>query len=84
MDTDFVKNLRETHCKGCRSNVDIKGVACSCCQVIDCWLRKTYLPQGEWSKACHADMIANMTNDIARDIDNKIIESIIGDYGNKA
>lgn len=78
-ESDFVKNLRETHCKDCRDKNSPRK--CSACAVLDCWLRKTYLPAGEWAQACRADIVNEQMEDISKAIDKEIIEYIDKKYG---
>ena len=77
MDIKFVKEIREKHCKGCRSN-SICGNKhlCNNKTVIDCWLRQTYLPEGVYAEACEADVISSMSDHIEKDINKKIIDII--------
>jgi hypothetical protein len=52
--------------------------------VLDCWLRKTYLPAGEWAQACRADIANEQKEDMSKAIDKEIIEYIDKKYGKKA
>lgn len=75
-ETTFVKNIRKNHCKGCRNEF----MPCGACAVLDCWLRKTYLPEGEWKKASECDIIAKHVKDIANDIDKRILEEVMKEF----
>lgn len=77
MDIDFVKGIRQTHCIGCRSNTSIcNDYICDNRAVIDCWLRKTYLPAGVYSEAAEADLISMQTKTITDEINQRIINKI--------
>ena len=80
-ESDFVKNLRKTHCKGCRDKNSPRK--CSACAVLDCWLRKTYLPAGEWAQACRADILNKQVDNISEAINDEIMEFINKKYGNE-
>lgn len=71
-ETDFVKNIRKSHCKGCLNEF----MPCSACAVLDCWLRKTYLPEGEWEKASQYDIHTKHLKDITDDINKRILEEL--------
>ena len=49
---------------------------CGACAVLDCWLRQTYLPEGEWKKASEYDIHAKHLKEITDSIDKRIIEEI--------
>ena len=72
-ESDFVKNIRNTHCKGC---INEHGF-CNACDVLDCWLRHTYLPEGEWKRACIDDITWKNVCEISNTIDNEILKRII-------
>ena len=72
-ETEFVKNIRKSHCKGCRNEL----MPCGACAVLDCLLRKTYLPEGEWKKASEYDIHTKHLKEITDDINNRIIEEIL-------
>jgi hypothetical protein len=72
-ETEFVKNIRNTHCKGCM-NEYFPG--CGACDVLNCWLHKTYLPEGEWRKAVECDTIAQQAKDIGKAIDKEILKGL--------
>lgn len=77
MDIDFVKDIRRTHCIGCRDNTAIcNNYICDNRAVIDCWLRKTYLPSGVYSEAAEADMVSSMTDNLTKEINQMIINDI--------
>ena len=72
-ESDFVKNIRKNHCKGCMN----ENGYCTACTVLDCWLRKTYLPDGEWVKACETDLCQKMSNEISNTINQQILNEIV-------
>lgn len=72
-ESDFVKNIRKTHCKGC---MDEHFPGCGCQQVLDCWLRATYLPKGEWSRACMCDMMTANVKELTEHINNEILKDL--------
>lgn len=80
-ESDFVKNLRETHCKDCRDKNSPRK--CRACEVLDCWLRETYLPAGEWAQACRADILNEQMDNISETINCKIKEFMFEKYGKK-
>lgn len=53
---------------------------CCACAVLDCWLRNTYLPEGEWEKASEYDIHAKHVKDIADDIDKRILEEVLKEF----
>ena len=55
---------------------------CNACAVLDCWLRKTYLPEGEWRKESEYDLHTKLMKDITDDIDKRIIEELKHKYNN--
>lgn len=71
-ESDFVKDKRKNHCKGCRNE---RGY-CSACAVLNCWLRKTYLPKGEWERASMDDTVWKNVNKITNEIDKKIMKEL--------
>lgn len=78
MDIDFVKDIRQRHCVGCRDNTTIcNNYICDNRAVIDCWLRKTYLPSGIYSEATKADLVSSMTKNITEEINQTIINDIL-------
>lgn len=78
-ESDFVKNLRETHCKGCRDENSPRK--CGACAVLDCWLRRTYLPAGEWAQACRADILNEQVDNISEAINKEISKELLEKYG---
>jgi len=72
-ESDFVKDIRSTHCKGCLN----EGGFCNACSVLDCWLRHTYLPAGEWSRAMRNDIEWKLTCEIADDINKNILDKLL-------
>lgn len=74
-ETEYVKNIRNTHCKGCMN----ENGFCSACEVLDCWLRKTYLPKGEWKKAVTGDVEWKLQCEISETVDKKILQDIVRD-----
>ena len=80
-ETDFVKNLRRTHCKGCRNEGDEFQRYCNGQAVIHCYLVKQYIPNDEWRKTVENDITNEQTNEIARAIDNEIIKEILKQDG---
>ena len=55
-ETDFVKNLRRTHCKGCRDEGNEFHRYCNGQAVIHCYLVKQYIPNDEWRKTIENDI----------------------------
>lgn len=78
-ETDFVKNIRKTHCKGCRNEF----MPCGACAVLDCWLRNTYLPKGEWKKASEYDIHTEQLKTITNDINKQILKEVLKEFNNK-
>lgn len=76
-ETDFVKNLRRTHCKGCRNEGNEFHQYCNGQAVIHCYLVKQYIPNDEWKKTIENDILNKQSNDIARAINNEIIKEIL-------
>ena len=75
MDIELVKDIRQKHCIGCRNNAIVKNNhICGNRAVIDCWLRKTYLPDGIYNQATEADTVASMSNSVADEINQMIID----------
>lgn len=72
-ESDFVKNIRKTHCKNCLN----EGGFCNACEVLDCWLRHTYLPEGEWTKATMGDIEWKLTCQISDNINKEILNYIL-------
>lgn len=80
-ETDFVKNLRKTHCKGCMNEGDEYYRYCNGQTVIHCYLVKTYIPHEEWHNTVQNDILNKQTNDIAIAIDKEIIKDMVEKYG---
>lgn len=80
-ETDFVKNLRETHCKGCRDEGNEFHRYCNGQAVIQCYLVKQYIPHEEWHNTVQNDILNKQTNDIAIAIDKEIIKDMVEKYG---
>lgn len=76
-ETDFVKNLRGTHCKGCMNEGDEFHRFCNGQAVIHCYLVKQYIPNDEWKKTVENDIINKQSNDIVIAINNEIIKEIL-------
>ena len=76
-ETDFVKNLRRTHCKGCRNEGNEYYRYCNGQAVIHCYLVKTYIPNDEWKKTIENDILNKQSNDITIAINNEIIKEIL-------
>ena len=76
-ETDLVKNLRGTHCKGCMNEGDEFHRFCNGQAVIHCYLVKQYIPNDEWKKTVENDIINKQSNDIVIAINNEIIKEIL-------
>lgn len=74
-ESDFVKDKRKNHCKGCMN----ENGYCSACEVLNCWLRKTYLPEGEWSRANMDDITWKNVNELSNEVDKKIMKELSKD-----
>lgn len=72
-ETEFVKDKRKTHCKGCMN----ENGFCGAQDVLMCWLRKTYLPEGEWHRAMMSDVEAKNVNEIVNEVDKEILKEIL-------
>ena len=70
----LVKELRETHCKGCLNEHSPRK--CTACNVLDCWLRRTYLEKGVYSEAAKYDIVTKMSDNISSEINKKIINQM--------
>ena len=70
-ESDFVKDKRNTHCKGCMN----EGI-CMTTEVLNCWLRETYLPKGEWTRAMKDECDWKLTCEISDEIDKKILDTL--------
>jgi hypothetical protein len=76
IETEFVKNLRKTHCKGCRDEGDENFRYCDGKSVIHCYLRKTYLPEGEWHNTSLNDIRIEQNRQITKEINNRVLEEM--------
>ena len=72
MSIPFVEEIKNTLCKGC-----INGASCTNCETINCWLRKTYLPDGVWEHAAIQDVENNMVNDFTDTINREIVKKML-------
>lgn len=72
-ESDFVKSIRATHCKGCMN----ENGFCNACDVLDCWLRHTCLPVGEWARATMSDIEWKLSCQISAEIDKEILKEIL-------
>ena len=68
----FVEEIKKTLCKGC-----LNGARCTNCETINCWLRKTYLPDGVWEQAAIQDVENNMVNDFTHKINQEIVKKML-------
>ena len=71
-ESDFVKDKRQNHCKGC---MNANGW-CTAQEVLMCWLRKTYLPKDEWYNAMMSDTETSAVNEITDEINSRILQDI--------
>lgn len=74
-ESDFVKDKRNTHCAGCMN----ENGYCTAQDVLVCWLKKTYLPEGEWLKAIESDLMTENMNNITDEINNYILQELKND-----
>lgn len=72
-ESEFVKDKRKNHCKGC---INENGW-CTAQEVLMCWLRMTYLPKDEWYKAMMSDMETKYTNEITDEINKTILDDVL-------
>ena len=72
MSIPFVEEIKKTLCKGC-----INGASCTNCETINCWLRKTYLPDGVWQQAAIQDFENNMVNDFTDTINQQLMDKFL-------
>lgn len=79
MDIEFVKNIRQTHCKGC-----LNGGRCTNCETLNCWLRHTYLPNGIWEQAAMQDVENDLGNNLTDTINKEIIKQMAKKRKNSA
>lgn len=77
MDIEFVKKIRQAHCKGC-----LNAGRCTNCETINCWLRHTYLPNGIWEQAAMQDVEDNIENGLRDAINREIVKEVIKRYNN--
>ena len=80
-ETDFVKNLRRTHCKGCRNEGDEYYRYCNGQTVIHCYLVKTYIPHEEWHNTVRNDISNELVEDLSKEINKEIIKEMTEKYG---
>ena len=74
-ESDFVKDKRNTYCAGCMN----ENGYCTAQDVLICWLKKTYLPEGEWLKAIESDVMTENMNSITDEINMHILQEIKND-----
>lgn len=72
-ESEFVKDKRKNHCKGCMN----ENGWCTAQEVLMCWLRKAYLPEGEWYRAMMSDVETENVNEIANEVDKEILKDIM-------
>lgn len=72
MNIPFVEEIKKTLCKGC-----LNGASCTNCETINCWLRKTYLPDGVWEQAAIQDVENNMVNDFTDTINQQLMDKFL-------
>lgn len=83
-ETDFVKNLRRTHCKGCMNEGDEFHRFCNGQAVIHCYLVNKYIPHEEWHNTVQNDISNVLTEDLSIAINKEIIndmKEMIEKYG---
>lgn len=73
-ETEFVKNIKKEQCEGCRSH------GCGARDVLMCWLRENFLPEGEWRKATEYDILKLNVENVSKEIDKAIIEELNRKY----
>ena len=71
-ESEFVKDKRKNHCKGCMN----QNGYCSACEVLNCWLRKTYLPEGVWAEAVESDITWENVQNLSNEIDKNIMRDL--------
>ena len=74
-ESDFVKDKRNTHCAGCMN----ENGYCTAQDVLICWLKKTYLPEGEFQKAVESDLMTENMNNITDEINSHILQELKND-----
>ena len=75
-ETDFVKNLRKTHCKGCMNEGDEFHRFCNGQTVIHCYLVNKYIPNDEWHATVRNDTSNVLAEDLSKEINKEIIKDI--------
>jgi hypothetical protein len=75
-ETDYVKNIRNTHCKGCMNEGDDNFHYCDGKSVINCYLRRTYIPEGEWQQTSLNDIRIAHCRQITESINKQILEKL--------
>jgi hypothetical protein len=83
-ETDFVKNLRKTHCKGCMNEGDEFHRFCNGQAVIHCYLVNKYIPHEEWHNTVQNDISNVLAEDLSIVINKEIIndmKEMIEKYG---
>lgn len=83
-ETDFVKNLRTTHCKGCMNEGDEFHRFCNGQAVIHCYLVNKYIPHEEWHNTVQNDISNVLSEDLSISINKEIIndmKEMIEKYG---
>lgn len=73
-ETEFVKNIKKEQCEGCRAH------GCGARDVLMCWLRQNFLPEGEWRKATEYDIFNKCAEDLSKEIDKEIMEELKRKY----
>ena len=71
-ESEFVKDKRKNHCKGCMN----ENGYCSACEVLNCWLRETYLPKGVWAEAIESDITWENVQNLSHEIDKNIMRDL--------
>ena len=83
-ETDFVKKLREEHCKGCMNEGDEFHRYCNGQAVIHCYLVNKYIPHEEWHNTVQNDISNVSTENLSIAINKEIIndmKKMIEKYG---
>lgn len=83
-ETDFVKNLRKTHCQGCMNEGDEFHRFCNGQAVIHCYLVNKYIPHEEWHNTVQNDISNVLSEDLSIAINKEIIndmKEMIEKYG---
>ena len=71
-ESEFVTDIRKNHCKDCMN----KNGYCTAQAVLMCWLRKTYLPEGEWYNAMISDTETSAINEITDEVNERILDEM--------